>query len=223
MGKAVIARFLFVLWGVCLAWGVVHATVVIDDTEPVKLMQSISDQLIASLETHQEELKTNANLVCDLIHAVVIPYIDEVAMIKLVLGRQGYQEFKQANPEQQARFSALLTNLIVVTYASALQAYSDQKAVVYPPLHGDPDQHRVILKSKILNQDGSAINMIYVLSAVDEGRHWRIVDFSVEGVSLVQSYRSQFAPLLNQGGLDLLVATLAKRDSASTALPSGSS
>jgi phospholipid transport system substrate-binding protein len=182
-----------------------HA-VTIDETDPVKMMQAISDELVLGLQQHKQELNNKPKVIYDLVYTIVIPHIDTVAMTKLVLGRTGYQQWKQATPEKQQEFQKLLIDLIIGTYVSALQSYDNEKATVYQPRDPVGDQKRVALNSKIFNQGGPAVNMMYILSRTDNT--WKIIDFSVEGVSLVQSYRNQFSSLLAQGGIDNLIKTL---------------
>jgi phospholipid transport system substrate-binding protein len=40
---------------------------------------------------------------------------------------------------------------------------------------------------------------------------WKIVDFIIEGVSLVANFRSQFQELMSQGGPDHLLSALRKK------------
>jgi len=50
---------------------------------------------------------------------------------------------------------------------------------------------------------------------------WRIYNFNVMGVWLVDNYRSQFAQEINAKGVDGLIASLADRNKSNAAKPQG--
>ena len=49
---------------------------------------------------------------------------------------------------------------------------------------------------------------------IQAGSTWLIYDFSVDGVSLVHNYQSQFASTVRQGGLSKLIEQLKQRNQA---------
>ncbi|GEM_PF-562831 len=177
------------------------------NSDPVVLLQHVSDQLIEGLSSHKTDLKSDPKIVTDLVEEVVLPHIDRTTMIKIVLGRSGYQDWKKASPQTQSNFETAFTNLIIGTYVSALQAFDNESVKVYPPRKPITTQTRVRLQAKIFSKSAAPVRMTYVMSL--EGVEWKIIDFSVEGISLIQSYQSQFQSILsNGGGLEHLVSTL---------------
>ena len=67
-------------------------------------------------------------------------------------------------------------------------------------------EESLVVKSLILRRNGQKISVVYNLER--QGDSWLIYDFSIENVSMVQSYRSQFANVLEQGGVKLLIQRL---------------
>jgi phospholipid transport system substrate-binding protein len=47
------------------------------------------------------------------------------------------------------------------------------------------------------------------------GSDWKLYDLSVEGVSMLDSFRSQFSELLAQGDMDALINKLSSHNSGS--------
>lgn len=62
------------------------------------------------------------------------------------------------------------------------------------------------MESVIIHQDGRQVPISYNL--FNDGGQWKIYDFSIEGVSLIQSYHSQFSRMLAQKGLVILLERL---------------
>jgi phospholipid transport system substrate-binding protein len=62
---------------------------------------------------------------------------------------------------------------------------------------------RLIINSIIIRSTGQNIPLSY--SLVAKNGSWKIYDMSVEGVSLLQSFRSQFAQALQNSNMQVLI------------------
>src|SRR3990167_4285466 len=170
------------------------------ENDPVSMLRSIADQLIASLESHKANLKTNPSLVYSLANTIVVPHADLAEMSKRVLPPQIWD---QATSGQRAQFQTEFTKLLVRTYATALADYKDQTVEFYPVRGGYQGKNNVKVDSRIIPASGPPISVNYKL--VLEGSEWKLYDLSVEGVSLLESFRSQFADKLSRGTLADLI------------------
>jgi phospholipid transport system substrate-binding protein len=104
--------------------------------------------------------------------------------------------------------------LLVHTYASALANYNDQTIRFYPVRGGYAGKSSVQVNSVIERHDGPAISVSYKM--VQAASEWKIYDLSVEGVSMLESFRSQFADLLAQGDIEALINKLSSHNSNSS-------
>ena len=112
----------------------------------------------------------------------------------------------EASANQKELFTANFVQLVVRTYSSALKDYSGEK-VVFLPIRGGYEGKRFVTVSSIIKRaNGQNIPISY--SLVSKGSEWKIYDMSVEGVSLLQSYRSQFAQYLKDHSMDALINKL---------------
>ena len=64
----------------------------------------------------------------------------------------------------------------------------------------------VEVRSQINSSDREPINVTYRLVRTTTG--WKLYDMSVEGVSMLSSFRSQFADILSRGDMDTLLKRL---------------
>ena len=51
-------------------------------------------------------------------------------------------------------------------------------------------------------------------TCIRPGIWWRIIDVDVEGIWMVENYRTQFAPIVNQSGIEGLIETLKQKNQA---------
>lgn len=187
--------------------GLCFLGVLVAASDPVAQLSQTADQMIGALKSNKTAIKSNPALVENLARQILLPQVDAPLMAKLALGRDGWNN---ATDPQRTQFTQAFTTLMIRTYASAFSAYTDQVVKFYPLRPGDMNGNRVQVKSEILQSGGPAIPVNYRL--LQEGDSWKVYDITVDGVSLIQSFRSQFASQLSQGGMDQLLAALDKHN-----------
>ena len=174
---------------------------------PAEMLTKIADDLISQLKKQELTLKNNANVVYSIANKIVVPHADMDEMSKRVLPPQIW---KTATAAQKSQFKSEFTTLLVRTYASALAEYKDQKIKFYPVRGGYENKSSVQISSDIIRSDGPSIPVSYRLIA--RNSQWKLYDLSVEGVSLLESFRSQFADQLSQGNMDSLLKQLKRHN-----------
>lgn len=176
-------------------------------SSPVDLLQTTSNHLLMTLRQNQATLKTKPQIVYGIVNRILLPHVDLLSMSRNALGREAWI---RATPEQRGAFTRQFTILLIHTYASALAQYTDER-VNFLPLRGDFNgQEHVQVDSQIIRDSGPPIYVSYRL--VREEDEWKLYDFSVDGVSMIDSFRSQFAEELQQTGINGLINKLAQHN-----------
>ncbi len=142
----------------------------------------------------------------------ILPHFNFDRMSQLVLGRN----WSKASKEQQEKFVSEFRNLLVRTYSSALAKYRNQ-TMDYKPLRAQPGDTRVVVKTLILQSGAQPIKIDYSMEKKTD--EWKVVDVTIEDVSIVTSYRSQFDETIKRDGMDTLIQKLVdkNRQGATTA------
>ena len=110
------------------------------------------------------------------------------------------QHWKTFTPEQQKEFTQLFGKLLGTVYMDRIMAYTNEKAVFSKATKLSEDTTEV--QSEVVTASKSI--PIHYRMISKEGS-WKVYDVVVEGVSLVQNYRSQFRDILSkQSPQDLL-------------------
>lgn len=148
-----------------------------------------------SLNKEQQIAKLNT-LFSD---AVDIPYV-----ARFVLGRY----WRTATPEQQQRYMASYEPFLIHNYVSRVARYSGQ---TYRLTDARPTDDGAIVGMILQTPGGSEPDVLvnYRLSKTADG--YKVIDILVEGVSLLNTQRSEFASVVANRGLDGLIAALEKR------------
>lgn len=193
-----IFTFLFISFGWMLS-----VAALAQPNDPVAMLRSIANNMIAGLKANKATLKSKPSIVYSLAYRYVVPHADLTEMSKRVLSPQVWNS---ATPAQRMEFEKEFTATLIRTYASGLASYQDQVVTFYP-LRDDPNGKTVEVNSEISGSQGQPIHVTYRL--VRSGSMWKLYDMSVEGVSMLDSFREQFADILAQGNMDSLLQRLA--------------
>lgn len=180
---------------------------------PQQVIQQTANQLQVSLQ--KPEYKDNFAKATTLVDQIINPHVDFDRVSMLVLGKN----FKTATPDQRDRFKKEFRLLLVRTYTTAFTEYSDWK-INYLPLEGDGNDKKVMVKTEILQSGGKPVAVNYRM--IQDGAEWKVYDILIEGVSLLQNYRTSFNDQIEQGQtLDQLIANLAERNAGALANSEG--
>jgi phospholipid transport system substrate-binding protein len=177
--------------------------------DPQLVVKSTSEAMIQELHSNKASLKKDPKIVYNIIHRLLLPHVDIEGMSRSVLGRQVWLG---ASDSQRAKFVTEFTRLLVRTYAAALATYEDQEVKFNPLREPLSTQNRVQIDSIIIQPDGPQIPVSYRLAKI--GEEWKVYDINVDGVSLLQSYRSQFSEQIAHGGLDSLLIKMSSQNKA---------
>lgn len=172
--------------------------------DPVGMLQSVANSMIAGLKQNQATLKTKPSIVYQLAYRYVVPHADLDQMAMRVLPPQTW---RSATAAQRAQFKKQFTLTLIRTYASALTNYNNQTVKFYPPR--GTSGNTVEVGSDIVGGSQS-IHVTYRL--VRSGGGWRLLDMNVEGVSMLDSFRSQFSDILSQGNMQMLLDRLSRHN-----------
>lgn len=105
---------------------------------------------------------------------------------------------------ERERFVAAFERLSVATYASRFAGLDGDPFRVLEA--GEPERGRARVRAEIDPPDGDPVPLDYVLAERD-GR-WRIINIVADGVSDLALKRAEYTRILDDGGIDALVAEL---------------
>jgi len=161
------------------------------------LLKDKLDSVILILQSKNLDIQGKRNE----INNIVTPMFDFSLMAKLTLGRKYWPGLTK---EQKGRFTVLFIDLLKDTCLEKISLYTNEK-VVY--------QGTVKIKNKVhvetdLISGNSTISMLFKFFKSSNG--WKVYDLEIEGVSLINTYRSQFDEVLRKGTIDDLLLKLEK-------------
>lgn len=176
---------------------------------PVDQINAVTAEVLAQLNKNKVTIKNNPDVVYKIMDDYLAPHVDNEMMAKAVLGRAGWAK---ATPTQQKQFVTLFSQLMTYTYSAALAKYDNQEIKYFPVRGGYEGKTMVTINSQVIQPNGPPLNIVY--SLILHGDQWQVYDITVEGISLLESYRQQFTAMLNNQGMQALLDNLSKHNDA---------
>ena len=173
-------------------------------TPAQKVIQDTADQLQKSLQ--RPDVKSDFTKATGIVDTIIRPAIDFDRVSIMVLGKY----WKTATPAQRERFKTEFRRLLVRTYTTAFTEYSDWK-ITYLPSTSESSADKTTVRTQILQAGAQPVAINYRM--VNTKGEWKVYDVLIEGISLLQNYRTSFTSQIGEGGsLDGLIADLTKRN-----------
>ncbi len=177
------------------------------DEAPDVLIKRLSTDVLNNIKGDKSIQTGDVSRIVTLVDEKIMPNVNFQRMTASAVGPQ----WSKATPDQQKRLQEEFKALLVRTYAGALAQVSDQTITV-KPLRAAADDKEVVVRTEVKGR-GDPIQLDYRLEKTSgQGGGWQIYNLNVLGVWLVETYRSQFAEVINAKGLDGLINTLSERN-----------
>ncbi len=132
--------------------------------------------------------------------AAVDPIFDFKRMAWLSLGKKHRSAMNKA---QKKEFSKLFVKRLKESYLEKLELYTDEEVVIEDAKRV---KKRIHVLTRLVSKDDKK-DMLYKFYK-SKKKGWKVYDVVILGVSVVQTYRSQFSGLMKKGSIDDLLTTL---------------
>ncbi len=136
----------------------------------------------------------------DKIFQIIGPTFDFKIMSKLVLGKKYWPRLTEA---QKKRFITLFEKRIRMVYLDRVSISGNLKVEYKEPIQKNK---KIIYVPSIFTVKNKNYSVVFKLWKSPNG--WKIYDISVEGISIIRTYKSQFYAILSKGTIDDLFKKL---------------
>lgn len=179
-----------------------------DEADTVKIF---AKQKINEVIDHIRDRSLDKKTRNEKIIVTISPMFDFDQMAKLSMGKTNW---KRMNKEQRQEFNKLFVQRLQESYLEKLDLYTDEEVAVD---EARQVKKRIHVTSHLLSKDNKT-EMIYKFFKKKD-QTWKVYDVEIMGVSIVQTYRSQFAGILKNQSIEDLLKKL--RESGGFTVPTG--
>jgi len=163
---------------------------------PTDQLKGAIDRVVATLDS--PALKGEGKVLDR--RAAVRKIANEIFDFSEIARRSLGRYWQPLSEPQRTEFVALFGDLLERSYISKIELYGGEK-IVYSGERVDADL--AIVSTRIMTKNGTEVPVDYRLFKRSD--RWMIYDVSVEGISLVSNYRTQFNKIIQTNGYNGLV------------------
>jgi phospholipid transport system substrate-binding protein len=167
--------------------------------EPTDRIRGAIDRAIGILKDPQLQGPEKRERRKELLRREIEPAFDFEEMSRRSLG----PEWRGRTEPERKEFVSLFTELLANSYLGKIEAYEGEE-IRYVKETVDLPYAQV--ETRVVTKRGQEFPVNYRMRRGDGG--WRIYDVVIEGISLVNNYRSQFQSLLRKSSFEAMLERL---------------
>lgn len=173
--------------------------VVFAQESPLDVVKNTVDKIIVVVEKYPS--KEQSKIRRDNIRQVIEPVFNFDEMAKLSLGNN----WKEATEAQQKEYVTLFSDLLATTYLKKIDQIKKDTVI----FKGHRERQDQALVKTDVNFNNDLFPIVYKMRKETNG--WRVHDVSIENISLVSNYRSEFAGIIRKDGISGLIEQLKQK------------
>ncbi len=201
MFARLLSRRLLLAAGIALlavgAAPMVHAS-----ADPSSFVQEVSNKAITDLAVAQGATDRERAVK---LKPLLEQYFDMPGIAKYMLGSY----WRKATPEEQSAFTAALTDFLALSYGKRFATYTGHEMAIGRVRDEGDGRSTVFSVVKLPNGEQARVDWIILSAAAP----YKISDVKVEGLSLADTHRQEFASVIssNGGSVAALIDVLKKK------------
>lgn len=178
----------------------------IDDSDPYKLVETVAMKTFDRIKANQDKLKTDPEFLRTIMEEELLPHIDYQFAAFMVLGKY----FKSVPKEKLNEYVTVFREYLITTYSVAM-GYYDNQTVVFEPSSEFADKKSVTVRAVIQDPVRPEIKIAFKVRKDSKTNQWKAYDMVAEGISMLNSKRSEFEEMLRQDGVDAVIAVMREK------------
>ncbi|WP_211162789.1 MlaC/ttg2D family ABC transporter substrate-binding protein [Alteromonas ponticola] len=186
------------LW-VCAIFGA-HAAQTINEENPYELVQDVAMKTFDRMKENQQKIENDPEVLRTIMEEELLPHIDYQFAAFMVLGKH----FKSVPKAKLSEYVSVFRQYLITTYAVAM-GYYDNQDVEFEPAASYADKKSVTVRAIVKDPQRPEINIAFKVRKDSRTNEWKAYDMVAEGISMLNSKRSEFESILRQQGIDEVI------------------
>jgi phospholipid transport system substrate-binding protein len=174
---------------------------------PQELMQKVSQDLLRELDANRAMYTKDPSKLRVLADKYLLPNFDIDYAARLVLGKH----WRTATEAQRKRFIDAFYQSLMRNYGDAISEFTADRLTLLP-FKGDLASGVATVRTEVKRANGTPVPVNYSMRATPKG--WKAWDVTIEGISYVKNYRTDFGAEIEQKGIDAVIQRLESQNAS---------
>jgi phospholipid transport system substrate-binding protein len=173
-----------------------------DNQDPTAVVTATAQGMLTELDKNRDAYRKDPKKIQQLVDAYLLPHFDTEYAARGVLG----QYWRTATPDQRQRFIDAFYHSLLTNYGSAIAEFTADRLKIFPS--NTPAGARIAtVRTEIKRSNGDTVAVNYYLHRAQDGS-WKAWDVVIDGISYVNSYRTDFGEQIQQQGIEAVIKRL---------------
>ena len=175
----------------------------INEQNPYELVKGVASKTFDRIKANQEAVKADPEMLRTIMEEELVPHIDYKFAAFMVLGKH----FKSVPQEKMGEYITVFRQYLITSYAVAM-GYYDNQTVQFEPESSFSDKKSVTVRAVVQDPKRPEIKIAFKVRKDSKTNEWKAYDMVAEGISMLNSKRSEFESILRQDGIDAVIALM---------------
>jgi len=175
------------------------------EMQPDEMVRKVTADVLDAIKSDRQLQAGDRKKALALAEQKILPHVDFREAARLATGKA----WQSATPEQQDKIVNEFRSMLVRIYSNAIGVYQGQTMNVMP-VRMAPGATEVTVRNQYMKSGQPPVPVEYAMKKKPEG--WMIYDITVEGVSLVLTYRAEFDQITRTAGVDGLIKRMHEKN-----------
>jgi phospholipid transport system substrate-binding protein len=168
---------------------------------PTEVVQAAAQGMLTDLDKDRAAYRRDPAKVGALVDKYLLPHWDTEYSARLVLGKY----WRTTTPEQRQQFIDAFYHSLLSNYGAALSEFTADRLKIYPST-ADPAKPIATVRTEVKRDNGDRVSVNYYMHKTAQG--WKAWDVVIDGISYVNSYRTDFGEQIEQQGIESVIKRL---------------
>ncbi|MBU2977695.1 ABC transporter substrate-binding protein [Alteromonas sp. C1M14] len=178
----------------------------VDEQNPYALVKNVGLKTFDRIKANQSEIAADPEMLRTIMKEELLPHIDYQFASFMVLGKY----FKTVPKDKLSEYVQVFRQYLITTYAVAM-GYYDNQTVTFEPEGDFADKKSVTVRAVVEDPTRPQIKVAFKVRKDSRTNEWKAYDMVAEGISLLNSKRSEFEPILRQQGIDAVIKLMREK------------
>ena len=175
----------------------------VNEQNPYELVKDVASKTFDRIKANQEAVKADPEMLRTIMEEELVPHIDYKFAAFMVLGKH----FKSVPQEKMGEYITVFRQYLITSYAVAM-GYYDNQTVQFEPESSFDDKKSVTVRAVVQDPKRPEIKIAFKVRKDSKTNEWKAYDMVAEGISMLNSKRSEFESILRQEGIDAVIALM---------------
>lgn len=178
----------------------------INEQNPYELVKGVASKTFDRIKANQEAVKADPEMLRTIMEEELVPHIDYKFAAFMVLGKH----FKSVPQEKMGEYITVFRQYLITSYAVAM-GYYDNQTVQFEPESSFDDKKSVTVRAVVQDPKRPEIKIAFKVRKDTKTNEWKAYDMVAEGISMLNSKRSEFESILRQDGIDAVITLMREK------------